>query len=141
MKHSNKKIFVKLGLMKNAYLLCCAVNRTAQRISIYASRFGSLRALHLSIFEQPLNKDFFNFVNLNDFSSGCNCLALSFSTPTADFRKDDFLAQHRFPFSILIPTTQEHRELSTYKLMDMSLMKKLMELIKIKKTVSANKKL
>ncbi len=48
-----------IGLLKNAHLLCCAANRTAQRMSIYASRFGFLRALHLSIFEQPRNKDFF----------------------------------------------------------------------------------
>ena len=41
------------GLLKNAHLLCCAANRTAQCISIYASRFGFLRALHLNIFEQP----------------------------------------------------------------------------------------
>jgi hypothetical protein len=38
--------------LKNAHLLRCAANRTAQRISIYASRFGFLRALHLNIFEQ-----------------------------------------------------------------------------------------
>jgi hypothetical protein len=44
---------ITLGLLKNAHLLCCAANRTAQRISIYASRFGFLRALHLNIFEQP----------------------------------------------------------------------------------------
>ena len=42
-----------VGLLKNAHLLCCAASRTAQRISIYASRFGFLRALHLNIFEQP----------------------------------------------------------------------------------------
>jgi hypothetical protein len=47
-------------LLKNAHtlkgttrLLCCAANRTARRMSIYASRFGFLRALHLNIFEQP----------------------------------------------------------------------------------------
>ena len=45
-------------------LLCCAANRTAQRISIrvtfrlYASWFSFLRALHLNIFEQPSR--FFN---------------------------------------------------------------------------------
>jgi hypothetical protein len=49
-----------VGLLKNAHLLCCAANRTAQRISIYASRFGFLRALHLDIFEQPQNMGFFN---------------------------------------------------------------------------------
>ena len=38
-----------MGLLKNAHLLCCAANRTAQRISIYASQFGFLRALHLNI--------------------------------------------------------------------------------------------
>ncbi len=38
--------------MKNAHLMCCAANRTAQRMYIYASRFGFLRALHLNIFEQ-----------------------------------------------------------------------------------------
>jgi hypothetical protein len=45
----------KMGQLINAHLLCCAANRTAQRISLYASRFGFLRALHLSISEQPLN--------------------------------------------------------------------------------------
>ena len=47
-------------LLKNAHLLCCAANHTAQRISIYASRFVFLRALQLNIFEQPLNMGFFN---------------------------------------------------------------------------------
>ena len=47
-------------LLKNAHLLCCAANRTAQRIYIYASRFDFLRALHLNIFEQPPNRGFFN---------------------------------------------------------------------------------
>jgi len=42
-----------MGLLKNAHLLCCAANRAARRISIYASQFGFLRALHLNIFEQP----------------------------------------------------------------------------------------
>ena len=51
---------IRLGLLKNAHLLCCASNLTAQRISIYASRFGFLRALHLNIFEQPQNIEFFN---------------------------------------------------------------------------------
>ena len=45
--------FEIVGLLKKAHLLCCAANRTAQRIFIYASRFGFLRALHLDIFEQP----------------------------------------------------------------------------------------
>jgi hypothetical protein len=49
-----------MGLLKNAHLLCCAANRTAQRISIYASRFGFLRASHLNIFEQPPNMGYFN---------------------------------------------------------------------------------
>jgi len=39
--------------LKNAHLLRSAANLIAQRISIYASLFGFLRALHLSIFEQP----------------------------------------------------------------------------------------
>lgn len=43
-----------MGQLINAHLLCCAANRTAQRISLYASRFDFLRALHLSISEQPL---------------------------------------------------------------------------------------
>jgi hypothetical protein len=38
----------------------CAANHTAQCISIYASRFGFLRVLHLNIFEQPPNMGFFN---------------------------------------------------------------------------------
>ena len=48
------------GLLKNAHLLCCAANRTAQCISIYASRLGFLRASHLNIFEQPPNMGYFN---------------------------------------------------------------------------------
>jgi hypothetical protein len=52
-----------MGLLKNAHLLCCAANRTAQRISIYASRFGFLRASHLNIFEQPPNMGYFNNPN------------------------------------------------------------------------------
>ena len=46
-------------LLKNAHLLRYAANRPAQRISIYASRFSFLRALHLNIFEQPSNAGFF----------------------------------------------------------------------------------
>jgi hypothetical protein len=42
-----------MGLLKNAHLQCCAATRTAQRISLYASRLAFLRALHLNIFEQP----------------------------------------------------------------------------------------
>jgi hypothetical protein len=42
-----------MWLLKNPHLQCCAANRTAQRISLYASRPAFLRALHLSIFEQP----------------------------------------------------------------------------------------
>jgi hypothetical protein len=49
---------IRLGLLKNAHMLCCAANRIAQRISIYASRFSFLRALHLNIFEQPQNMEF-----------------------------------------------------------------------------------
>jgi hypothetical protein len=56
-----------LGLLKNAHLLCCAANRTAQRVSIYASRFGYLRALHLNIFEQPPNIRFLNNHAMRDF--------------------------------------------------------------------------
>jgi hypothetical protein len=48
------------GLLKNAHLLRCAKNRIAQRMPIYASRFDFLSALHLSIFEQPLNSEFLN---------------------------------------------------------------------------------
>ena len=48
------------GLLKNAHLLCCAANRTAQCIPIYTSRFGFLRALHLNIFEQPKKYGDFN---------------------------------------------------------------------------------
>jgi len=51
---------ISLGLLKTAHLLCCAANRSAQRISIYTSQFGFLRALHLNIFEQPQNMEFFN---------------------------------------------------------------------------------
>jgi len=58
--NTNISITGHMGLLKNAHLLRCAANRTAQRIFIYASRFGFLRALHLNIFEQPQNKRFFN---------------------------------------------------------------------------------
>jgi hypothetical protein len=54
-----RNIFIE-GLLKNAHLLCCAANRTSQRMSKYASRFGFLRALHLNIFERPLNIGFIN---------------------------------------------------------------------------------
>jgi hypothetical protein len=47
-----------MGLLKNAHLRRCAANRTAQRMKIYASRFGFLRALHLNIFEQPQSWSF-----------------------------------------------------------------------------------
>lgn len=51
-----------MGQLINAHLSRydrdCAANRTAQRISLSASRFGFLRALHLSISEQPLNLGF-----------------------------------------------------------------------------------
>jgi membrane-associated phospholipid phosphatase len=46
-------------LLKNAHLLRCAANRPVQRISIYASWFSFLRALHLNIFKQPSNAGFF----------------------------------------------------------------------------------
>jgi hypothetical protein len=59
-----------VGLLKNAHLLCCAANRTAQRIFIYASRFGFLRALHLNIFEQPQNMGFFNDPAVTSFPKG-----------------------------------------------------------------------
>jgi hypothetical protein len=55
------KGFTKRSYPKgHAHLLCYAANLTAQRISIrvtfrlYASQFGFLRALHLSIFEQSI---------------------------------------------------------------------------------------
>jgi hypothetical protein len=41
--------------LKGTRLLCCAAHRAAQRITIYASRFGFLRALHLNAFEQLLD--------------------------------------------------------------------------------------
>jgi hypothetical protein len=109
MKSSNKKIFVNLGQLKITHLLCCAANRTAQRISIYASRFGYLRALHLSNFEQSLNQNFFNIVNLNDFSSGYDCLSLTFINPIDYFSKNNYLTEHRFPLSIQIPIAKEHK--------------------------------
>jgi len=43
-----------MGLLKNAHLLRCAAKRTARRMSIYASQFDFLHALHLNIFEQPI---------------------------------------------------------------------------------------
>jgi len=52
-----------MGLLKNAHLRRCAANRTAQRMKIYASRFGFLRALHLNIFEQP-HDILFSYVRL-----------------------------------------------------------------------------
>jgi hypothetical protein len=64
------RILGTAGLLKNAHLLCCAANRTAQRISIYASRFGFLRALHLNIFEQPQNMGFFNDPAVTSFPKG-----------------------------------------------------------------------
>jgi hypothetical protein len=43
-------------LLKNAHLLRCAANLIAQRMPVYASLFGFVRALHLSIFEQPVKQ-------------------------------------------------------------------------------------
>jgi hypothetical protein len=40
-------------LLKNGHLRRCAANLIAQRISLYASRLMFLRALHLTVFEQP----------------------------------------------------------------------------------------
>jgi hypothetical protein len=45
--------------LKNTHLLRCAASLIARRISIYASLFGFLRALHLSIFEQPMHRGVF----------------------------------------------------------------------------------
>jgi hypothetical protein len=50
-------------ILQYAHLRRCASNRTAQRISIYASRFGFLRALHMNAFEQPIKMGFFNKPN------------------------------------------------------------------------------
>jgi hypothetical protein len=72
------------------------------------------------------------FIHLNDFSSGYNCLALNFVNAIDNFHKDDFLTEHRFSLSILISTKLEHQKISNYKLMDMSFVEKLIELIKKK---------
>ena len=40
-------------LLKNAPLLRCAANLIVRRICLYATLLRFLRALHLSIFEQP----------------------------------------------------------------------------------------
>jgi hypothetical protein len=52
----HEKLIAFWGRLKNAHLLCCAANPTAQCMFIYASRFGFLRASHLNIFEQPPNR-------------------------------------------------------------------------------------
>jgi hypothetical protein len=44
--HTSRKLS-RWGMLKNAHLLRYAANRTAQRISMYASQFGFLRALPL----------------------------------------------------------------------------------------------
>ncbi len=49
------------GLLKNAHLLRCTSNRTAQRILNIRLAIRLLRALYLSIFEQPMT----NFVGWN----------------------------------------------------------------------------
>jgi hypothetical protein len=64
---SASKQFVNAGLLKNAHLLCCAASRTAQRISIYASRFAFFACLASNIFEQPKNMGFFNDLNAGDY--------------------------------------------------------------------------
>jgi hypothetical protein len=69
--------------LKGTRLLCCAANRTVQRISIYASQFGFLRALHLNIhvpfrvFEQPQNMGFFNDHTAGNFVETQNLASLS----------------------------------------------------------------
>jgi len=57
---SKPKLWRVRGLLKNSHLRRCASTRTAQRMSIYASRFVFLRALHMNVFEQPLKMGFFN---------------------------------------------------------------------------------
>jgi hypothetical protein len=49
------------------------------------------------------------FVNLNDFSSGCTCLSLTFSNQIDYFSKNDFLTEYRFLLSIQTPQTIEHQ--------------------------------
>jgi len=49
------------GLLKNAHLLRCTSNRTAQRILIIRLAIRLLCALYLSIFEQP-NEKAFSFI-------------------------------------------------------------------------------
>jgi Cu(I)/Ag(I) efflux system membrane fusion protein len=75
----------KMGQLINAHLLCCAANRTAQRISLYASRFGFLRALHLSISEQPLNLGSLKNPKISAVSVICLLFLLSFMTANAVF--------------------------------------------------------
>lgn len=55
------------------------------------------------------------FVDLNDFSSGCNRLVLNYGNVIDEFRKDDILTDHTLLLSILFPKTQEHQKISTYK--------------------------
>ncbi len=47
-------------LLKNAHLLRCAHLASLRRTKQYASFRMISRALHLSIFEQPVRNDFFN---------------------------------------------------------------------------------
>jgi hypothetical protein len=45
--------------LKNGHLRRCAATLIAPRISIYASLLMFLRALHLTIFEQPASQSVF----------------------------------------------------------------------------------
>ncbi len=69
----------------NAHLLCCTANRTAQRISLSALPFGFLRALHLSISEQPLNLGSLKNPKISAVSAICLLFLLSFMTANAVF--------------------------------------------------------
>ena len=52
-------------LLKNAHLLRCAANLIVRRIRLIRLTLRFLRALHLSIFEQPQNREFFNTLLMN----------------------------------------------------------------------------
>jgi len=75
----------KMRQLINAHLLCCTANRTAQRISLSALPFGFLRALHLSISEQPLNLGSLKNPKISAVSAICLLFLLSFMTANAVF--------------------------------------------------------
>ena len=68
---THEKIVLSLWLLKNTHLLRCAHHSSLRRTKKYASFLMISRALHLRIFEQPVQKGFFNILPVDHDNSNC----------------------------------------------------------------------